>query len=76
MTLDFDDLRLDYDAALTLSRDLVVWRTEENFMMRTITWWAESNLFDPIPEHHNPPEYKAKVSTSSDGETTVKWIRQ
>lgn len=76
VTIDMRALRRDRDAALAISRDLVIWHTEENMMMDTVTWWAESKLFDPIPEGQIPPEYQAKVTQHDNGEIAVAWERQ
>lgn len=74
--IDMQALRRDHQSALALSRDLVIWRIDENNMMDTVTWWAESEHFEPVHEGEIPPEYRAQVSTTDGGEITVAWIKQ
>lgn len=74
--IDMQTLRRDHDSALAISRDLVVWRIDENMMTDTATWWAESEYFEPVHEGEIPPEYTAQVSTTDAGEITVAWIKQ
>lgn len=76
VTIDMQALRRDHQSALAISRDLVIWRIDENMMMDTVTWWAESEHFEPVHEGEIPPEYKAEVSQTMGGEISVAWIKQ
>ncbi len=75
VTIDMKALRRDHQSALAISRDLVIWRIDENMMMDTVIWWAESEHFDQVQEGEMPPEYTAEVSQSQSGEISVAWIR-
>lgn len=74
--IDMQALRRDHQSALAVSRDLVIWRIDENMMMDTVMWWAESEHFEPVEQGATPPQYKPKVSTSESGEITVAWIKK
>ena len=74
--IDMQLLRRDHQSALAISRDLVVWRTDENFMMDTMTWWAESEHFEPVHSGDVIPEYVAQVSTLGSGEISVAWVKR
>jgi hypothetical protein len=75
VTVDMKALRRDHQSALAISRDLVIWRIDENIMMDTVTWWAESEHFEPVHEGEVPPEYEAHVATSDSGKLSVAWIK-
>lgn len=74
--IDMQALRRDHQSALALSRDLVIWRIDENIMMGTVTWWAESEHFEPTEKGEIPPKYQAEVSQSESGEISVTWVKQ
>lgn len=74
--IDMKALRRDHQSALALSRDLVIWRIDENIMMDTVTWWAESEHFEPVAEGEMPPEYQAEVSELDGGEMSVSWNKK
>jgi hypothetical protein len=69
-------LRSCHEQALAISRDLVIWRIDENVMMGTVTWWAESEHFEPVHEGAVPPEYEARCLRESDGLFCVRFIKQ
>lgn len=74
--IDMRALRRDHQSALAISRDLVVWHIDENIMMYTATWWAESDHFEPISEGEIPPIYNIKATTNDAGETSVTFVKK
>lgn len=76
VTIEMQVLRRDREAALAISRDLVIWRIDENMMMDTATWWAESEHFDLVGEAMIPPEYDAIIHKTDSGDVSVSWSKR